>query len=142
MGPPIAVDAVEEDAHAMSDVADPIQGAKRIDVGGVTADEVPAGDARVRRLVYAPGWRWSTDMQPVVGTPFCMHAHVGFLAQGAIGIRYADGCTEELRAPAFVVIEPNHDGWVVGDETAVLIQVDCGRETLERFGMTGEHAHA
>ena len=58
-----------------------------------------------------------------------MHAHVGFLAQGQIHIEFADGCVLEFRAPQVVAIEPGHDGWVVGDEPAVLIEVDFGKET-------------
>lgn len=125
----------------MGDVGGPIEGAERTTVGGVAADTVIAGGARVKRLTYPPGWRWSTDMQPVVGTPLCTHAHVGFLAQGAIIIEYPDGCATEYRAPAVVVIEPGHDGWVGGDEDAILIQVDCAGDTVDRFGLAGEHRH-
>jgi hypothetical protein len=35
-----------------------------------------------------------------------------------------------------VAIEPGHDGYVVGDEPAVLIEVDFEGQTAERFGMT------
>jgi hypothetical protein len=120
----------------------PIAGATQTTVGGVTADEVPAGRARVKRVTYPPGWRWRTHMQPVTGTDWCQHAHVGFLAQGALVVEYADGCRNEFTAPAAVVVEPGHDGWVVGDEPAVFLQVDCGPETVERFGLAGAHEHA
>ena len=125
----------------MSTIAEPIEGAEQTRVGGVVADIVPAGDARIKRITYPPGWRWSTDMRPVVGSSLCGHAHVGFLAQGAIAIEYSDGCQEQFRAPAAVVIEPGHDGWVVGDEAAILIQFDCAGDTVERFGLRGEHQH-
>ena len=68
----------------MSTIADPIEGAVQTTVGGVTADVVTAGDARIKRLTYPPGWRWSTDMQPAIGTSLCEHAHVGFLVQGSV----------------------------------------------------------
>lgn len=116
-------------------------GTAHTDVGGITVDEVPAGSARLKRLVYPPGWRWSTDMRAVSRTERCMHAHVGYLAAGSIEVGYADGCTERFDAPAFVVIEPGHDGWVVGDEPAVLVQVDHGVDTVARFGLVGEHRH-
>ena len=125
----------------MGGVNDPIPGAKRTSVGGVTIDEVPAGVGRVKRVTYPPGWRWRTHMQPVTGTEWCTHAHVGFIAQGAIAVEYSDGCTTEYRAPTFVVVEPGHDGWVLGDDDVVLIQVDCGTETAERLGLAGEHRH-
>ena len=36
-------------------------------------------------------------MKPHVDTDLCMHAHVGFLAQGAIAGEYPDGCTFPTR---------------------------------------------
>ena len=126
---------------AMSGVEGPIEGAVHTEVGGVGVDEAPAGTARLKRLVYPPGWRWSTDMKPVSGTELCRHGHVGYLVAGSIEIQYADGCTERFRAPAFVVIEPDHDGWVVGDEVAVMVQIDHGADTVARFGLVGEHRH-
>ena len=45
-------------------------------------------------------------------------------------------------APQAVSIEPGHDGWVVGDEPAVLIEVDFEGETARRFGLPETHRHA
>ena len=118
-----------------------IDGATRTDIGGLTVDEMQAGEARIKRVIYPPGWRWTTHMQPVTGTPSCQHAHVGFVAQGVMEVSYADGCTDRYEAPAFVVVEPGHDGWVVGDEPVVFIQVDHRSHTAERLGMAGEHRH-
>lgn len=70
-----------------------------------------------------------------------MHAHVGFLARGRVHIEFADGCTRNFTAPAVVVIEPGHEGWVVGEEPAVLIEVDFESATAERFGLPARHAH-
>jgi hypothetical protein len=104
-------------------------------------DVVRAGAARVKRVVYPPGFQWSTHMKPIVGTDMCMHAHVGFLAQGRIHIMYTDGCTVEFAAPQALAIEPGHDGRVVGDEPAIVIEVDFERETIERLGMPNAHRH-
>lgn len=117
----------------------PIEGAERREVGGVQLDVARAGSGRVKRVIYPSGFRWSKDMKPLVGSDFCMHAHVGFLASGRIGIQYADGSTLELTAPQFVAIEPEHDGWVVGEEQAVLIEFDFEGETAQRFGMPERH---
>jgi quercetin dioxygenase-like cupin family protein len=125
----------------MSTLEDPMAGARNTTVGGVVIDEVPAGRARVKRVIYPPGFRWSTHMAPVTGTDRCQHAHVGFVAQGSLAVEYPDGCVVEYHAPAALVVEPGHDGWVIGDTSAVLIQVDCDTETVARFGMTGAHAH-
>ena len=119
----------------------PVKGAERKEIGGAIIDVAPAGSARVKRVVYKPGFRWSTDMKHLVGTELCMHAHIGFLVQGEVHVRYGDGCTLQFKAPQAVAIEPGHDGWVVGSEPAVLIEVDFEGETARRFGMPESHRH-
>ena len=120
----------------------PIAGADHRVVGGVAIDVLPAGNGRVKRVVYPAGFRWSAHMKPIVGTELCMHAHVGFLARGRVRGRYADGCVFDLAAPRCVVIEPAHDAEVVGAEPAVLIEFDAQAETASRFGLPSEHRHS
>ena len=126
-------------------VADPLvalmKGAERREVGHVTLDVVRAGAGRVKRMVYPPGFRWSKDMKPIVGTDYCMHAHVGFLARGEIHIEYPDGCIVECRAPQAIAIDPGHDGWVVGKEPVVVIEFDFEGDTIQRLGMPDGHRH-
>ena len=119
----------------------PIIGAEARDIGRVRLEVVRAGAARVKRMIYPPGFRWSVDMKPAVGTDLCMHAHVGFLAHGEIHIEYADGCVVEHKAPQVIAIDPGHDGWVVGKEPVVLIEFDFERDTVARMGMPGTHRH-
>jgi hypothetical protein len=119
----------------------PVKGAERREVAGVVMDIARVGAGRVKRVVYQPGFRWSNDMKPIVGTRACMHAHVGFLIQGRIEIRYEDGCTVEFAAPQAVEIAPGHDGSVIGPEAAVLIEFDFEGETAQRFGMPDAHRH-
>jgi hypothetical protein len=125
----------------MDSLVAPMAGADHREVGGVQADTVPAANGRIKRLIYPPGFRWSTHMRPVSGTKFCQHAHVGFLARGHIRGEYPDGCRFELVAPQVLVVEPGHDAWVVGDESAVLIQFDCEGDTASRFGLPDQHRH-
>ena len=119
-----------------------MDGAERREVGSVRLEVGRAGDARVKRMVYPPGFRWSIDMKPIVGTDLCMHAHVGFLARGEIHVEYADGCVVEHKAPQILAIEPGHDGWVVGKEPAVVIEFDFERDTIRRLGMPAGHSHS
>ena len=119
----------------------PIKGAERREMGGVQVDAVRTGAARMKRIVYQPGFRWSTDMKPITKTDRCMHAHVGFLVRGQIHVEYPDGCVHEFEAPAAVAIEPGHDGWVVGSEPAVLIEIDFESDTITRLGMPAAHTH-
>lgn len=119
----------------------PLNGTEHREVGGVRLDVGRAGAARVKRMVYPAGFRWSVHMKPVVGTDLCMHAHVGFLARGEIHIEYADGCVVEHRAPQILAIEPGHDGWVVGKEPVVVIEFDFEGDTIGRLGMPDRHRH-
>ena len=118
-----------------------IEGAERRDVGRVRLEALRAGAARVKRMIYPAGFRWSVDMKPIVGTDRCMHAHVGFLAKGEIHVEYADGCKVEYKAPRLMAIEPGHDGWVVGQEPAVVIEFDFESDTVGRLGMPQAHRH-
>ncbi|HYR83663.1 MAG TPA: hypothetical protein VE422_06265 [Terriglobia bacterium] len=119
----------------------PLKGADRREIGGVLLEVVKAGACRVKRMVYPPGFRWSTHMKTLVGTDLCMHAHVGFLVRGEVQIQYADGCTLKFTAPQVVAVEPGHDGWVVGKEAAVVIEFDFESDTIRRLGMPDAHRH-
>ena len=118
-----------------------VRGAEHRYIGHVRLDVGPAGAARVKRMIYPPGFHWAKDMKPVTGTELCMHAHVGFLARGEIHIEYADGCIVEHKAPHIVAIDPGHDGWVVGSEPAVMIEFDFAGDTVNRLGMPDAHRH-
>jgi hypothetical protein len=119
----------------------PIKGAEKRTIGGVQLEVVRAGASRIKRMIYPVGFHWSKDMQPIVKTDACMHAHVGFLARGHIQIRYADGCMVDFTAPQVVSIDPGHDGEVIGNEPAVLIEFDFESNTIDRLGMPKSHKH-
>jgi hypothetical protein len=120
---------------------DAVRGAEHRYVGHVRLDVGRAGAARVKRMIYPPGFHWAKDMKPITGTELCMHAHVGFLAKGEIHIEYADGCIVEHKAPQIIAIDPGHDGWVVGKESVVMIEFDFEGETVGKLGMPTVHRH-
>ena len=126
---------------AVDPLVAPVRGATHRSLGHVRLDVGPAGAARVKRMIYPAGFRWSVDMKPIVGTDLCMHAHVGFLASGRFTIEYADGCRVEATAPQIVAIDPGHDGWVVGKAPAVFIEFDFEGDTVARLGMPSAHRH-
>jgi len=133
--------AARRAARATDPLVAPVKGAERRNIGHVQLEVGRAGEARVKRMIYPAGFRWSKDMKPVVGTDLCMHAHVGFLARGEIHIEYVDGCVGDHRAPQIVSIDPGHDGWVVGKEPVVLIEFDFEGDTVKRLGMPEKHGH-
>jgi len=120
----------------------PITASEHREIGGVMLDTFQAGNGRVKRTIYPPGFNWESHMKNTVGTGLCMHAHAGFLARGQIRIRFQDGCVEEFSAPQFVAIEPGHEGSVVGAEPAVLIEFDFAGETVDRLGLPVVHRHS
>jgi hypothetical protein len=128
-------------AAAFDPLLAPVKGAIKRDIGHVQLEVGKAGAARVKRMIYPPGFHWAVDMKPNVGTDLCMHAHVGFLARGEIHIEYADGCIVEHKAPQIVAIEPGHDGWVVGKEPVILIEFDFEGDTVSKLGMPDAHRH-
>src|SRR5215207_6589861 len=75
------------------------------------------------RLTFQPGWRWSTDIKPIAGTDSCQVSHVGYAVSGRLGLRLPDGREEHVQPGESYTIPPGHDGWVVGDEPFVCIEV-------------------
>jgi class 3 adenylate cyclase len=86
------------------------------------AEIVELGDFTVGYVVHQPGWRWSEHVRPSVGGEWCQARHVGVLLSGRSGIRLEDGTTYEFGARDIVDIPPGHDGWVIGDEPAVMLE--------------------
>ncbi len=118
----------------------PIAGAEPNDFAGMKIDVGHAGRARVKRLIYKPGGRWSTHVKPLVGTEWCQHAHIGFLARGHFVGEYADGTNFDYTAPAIVAVDPGHDSWVEGDEEVIIIQFDLEADTVDALGLTPRSA--
>jgi hypothetical protein len=90
-------------------------------------DILEVGDGQVGRLVFEPGWRWSTDVKPIAGTGSCEAPHFQYHVSGRLAIRMDDG-TEFVAGPGDITVLPSgHDAWVVGDEPVV---------TVDWFGAT------
>ena len=84
--------------------------------------------ARVGPLVVGrghlePGWRWSVDIRPIVGTSSCMLHHVHVLLAGRLGARLDDGEEATFEAGDVFDIPPGHDAWVIGDEPVELLDI-------------------
>ena len=85
------------------------------------AEILKTGGGEVGRLVFEPGWRWSSDVKPIAGTDSCLAPHFQYHVSGRLGIRMDDG-TEFTAGPGDVTSLPSgHDAWVVGDEQVVVI---------------------
>ncbi len=80
---------------------------------------VRMGDTTAARFTFEPGWKWSECVKPVAGTDSCQARHVGVVSSGSIHVVHEDGTELDLSAGDAYVIEPGHDGWVVGDDAFV-----------------------
>jgi quercetin dioxygenase-like cupin family protein len=83
------------------------------------------------RATFQPGWRWSTHVKPTAGTESCQAAHLGVQLSGTMHIRMDDGTERDLGPGQVVNIPPGHDGWVVGNEPVVFIDI-TGMENYAR----------
>ena len=98
------------------------------------AQVVTLGDFTASRLVLEPGWRWSENVKPIVGTDSCQVLHTGYVVSGRMHLVHEDGSEQEVGAGDVYVIRPGHDAWIVGEETYV--GVDFSSET-ERYAKEG-----
>ena len=68
-------------------------------------DIVKVGDQRVMRLVLQPGWKWSQDIKPTVGTDSCKAKHLGVIVSGAVCAKHDDGTELTYKAGYAVIPE-------------------------------------
>ena len=93
-------------------------------------------DFKVARAVFQPGWKWSEHVKPLAQTNSCQVRHTGYVISGQLKIVMDDRSEADLGPGDAYVIEPGHDGWVVGDEPFVAI--DVSTETVEKFAKEEE----
>jgi class 3 adenylate cyclase len=100
---------------------------------------VHVGPLAIGRARLEPGWRWSDDVKPAVGTELCEVHHLHVLLAGRFAARMADGETAEFGPGDVFDIPPGHDAWVVGDEPVVLLDVSGN---VAEFGQPGVTSRA
>jgi class 3 adenylate cyclase len=79
-------------------------------------------DATVGHCRFEPGWRWSTDMGPMVGVLSCPIRHLGYSMSGTVHVVMDDGQTLDVGPDTVFDIPPGHDKWVIGDEPWITIE--------------------
>lgn len=84
---------------------------------------VHIGGMTIGRATYAPGWKWSIHVGPLVGKKSCDVAHVGLVLAGRATAAMDDGRVVEMKAGDLFYIDPGHDSWVVGDEPYVSLHL-------------------
>ena len=84
-------------------------------------DVVDLDETAVGRMILKPGWRWSTDVAPKMGTSTCQVRHLGAAVSGHLHVVVEDGSEMDIQAGDVYEIPPGHDGWTIGNEPAVVL---------------------
>jgi class 3 adenylate cyclase len=103
---------------------------------GGTVDLVHIGAVTMGRGVLQPGFRWSTSLKPIQGTPSCQIHHLQMMLQGRFRVEMDNGETAEFGPGDVMNVPPGHDVWVVGDEPVVVVDV---LGNIAALGVPGEH---
>jgi class 3 adenylate cyclase len=106
------------------------------DIGRGVLQIVEIADAAIGKIAYEPGWRWSVDIGPRVGSELCEVYHIGVVISGRLQIEMRDGSTLTIGPDDAFEVPPGHDAWVLGDEPFVSIDT-VGRR---HFGLPVGHA--
>ena len=88
----------------------------------LTSQVVVLGEVYLARSTHEPGWRWSEHVKPVVGTPSCLHHHMGVVVSGQMEVVTDAGARRRIGPGEALEVPSGHDAWVVGDEPLVTIE--------------------
>lgn len=115
MSTPVAVTKFEVKSH---DAPDEVRTPQKTRVEILRFEGYTLG-----RFNFAPGWRWSECVKPVVNTDLCQLSHVGYAVAGRLTVRLQDGTEKTIAAGQSYTIPPGHDAWVGESEGFVGIEV-------------------
>jgi class 3 adenylate cyclase len=100
------------------------------------AEVVSVDESIVGRVTYEAGWRWSTDLAPIMGTKTCQLHHTGYAVSGVMHIAMDDGASLDISGGSAFEIPSGHDAWVVGDEPWIAISWN----SLRSYALSGDPA--
>jgi hypothetical protein len=84
-------------------------------------ETVRIGGATVGRAIFEPGWRWADSVQPIAQTKSCEAPHFQYHIAGVLRVRMDDGSEFDCQPGDVSLLPSGHDAWVVGEETAVVV---------------------
>lgn len=87
-----------------------------------SAQVVVLGEVYVGRSTLQPGWAWSKDIRPVVGTESCQHHHQGIVMSGRMEFVTDDGARRIVGPGDAYDVAPRHDARVIGGKPCVQIE--------------------
>ena len=90
------------------------------DMPNARMEAVNVLNQRVMKLTLSPDWKWSKDINPIIGTDTCQATHTGIIVEGAVHCVCDDGSEATYMAGDGYAISTGHDAWVVGGKPAGL----------------------
>lgn len=94
-------------------------------------ETVGLDESVVGHCTFDPGWRWSVDVAPMMGTTSCPIRHLGYSMSGLVHVEMDDGRTLDIGPGMVFDIPPGHDQWVIGDEPWVSIEWGASGRALD-----------
>ena len=91
----------------------------------VKIETVTIGTMKVQRVTAESGWRWSESLKPVQKTETCQKDHLLYMISGTLASQMTGGEVVESKAGDVINIPPGHDGWTVGNEPAVWLELNA-----------------
>ncbi len=83
---------------------------------------VTLGEATIGLATWDVGWRWSTHLRPIAGTPSCQVHHLGYAISGRLHVVMDSGQALDIGPDSVYEIPAGHDAEVVGDEPFVTLE--------------------
>ena len=84
---------------------------------------VTLGGLTFGKATFEPGWRWLESVKPIAKTKSCEAPHTQYHISGRLRVRMDDGTEEEFGPGDVSYLPPGHDGWVVGNEPVVALDI-------------------
>lgn len=109
------------------------------DLGARRMVVIDLDETSIARMKFEPGWRWSQDVAPKVGTATCQVRHLGTALSGLLHVVLDEGAEMDIRGGDAYEIPPGHDAWVVGDVPWEAVEFASARVFGAVEEETGEH---
>ena len=98
---------------------DDIKTPEKVKMEIVTVDGV-----KMHRVTAEPGWQWSKHIKPLVGGESCPQHHLLYVISGTLASRMDNEDKEEVFTEGDVAVIPSgHDGWTVGEQPVVWLEI-------------------
>src|ERR1051325_9366417 len=77
---------------------------------------ITEGDVTVGRGTFEPGWKWSTNVNPIAGTDSCQANHTAYVVSGRMIVKSNNGTQIEYGPGDVMIASAGHDAWTTSNE--------------------------